>query len=34
VQALRQMGSSARDVIAVLQTLKAANALDAELEVL
>jgi flagellar P-ring protein precursor FlgI len=34
VQALRQMGSSARDVIAILQALKAANALDAELEVL
>jgi flagellar P-ring protein precursor FlgI len=34
VQALRQMGSSARDVIAILQTLKAARALDAEIEIL
>lgn len=34
VQALRQMGSSARDVIAILQALKSARALDAELEVL
>lgn len=34
VKALRQIGSTARDVIAVLQTLKAAGALQAELEVL
>ncbi len=34
VGALRQMGSSARDVIAILQTLRAAKALDAEIEVL
>ncbi len=34
VQALRQMGSSARDVIAIIQALKSARALDAEVEVL
>jgi flagellar P-ring protein precursor FlgI len=34
VKALREMGSSARDVIAILQALKAAKALDAEIEVL
>jgi flagellar P-ring protein precursor FlgI len=34
VQALKQIGSTARDVIAILQALKAGGALDAELEVL
>lgn len=34
VQALKQIGSTARDVIAILQALKSAGALDAELEVL
>ncbi|MDX2266605.1 MAG: flagellar basal body P-ring protein FlgI [Bryobacter sp.] len=34
VKALREMGSSARDVIAILQALRAAKALDAELEIL
>jgi flagellar P-ring protein precursor FlgI len=34
VQALKQIGSTARDVIAILQALKSAGALEAELEVL
>jgi flagellar P-ring protein precursor FlgI len=34
VQALKQIGSTARDVIAILQTLKTAGALEAEIEVL
>jgi flagellar P-ring protein precursor FlgI len=34
VQALKQIGSTARDVIAILQALKASGALEAELEVL
>ena len=34
VQALKQIGSTARDVIAILQALKSAGALEAEVEVL
>ena len=34
VQALTAIGSTARDVIAILQSLRAAGALDAELEVI
>ncbi len=34
VQALKQIGSTARDVIAILQALKTAGALEAELEVI
>lgn len=34
VQALKQIGSTARDVIAILQALKSAGALEAEIEVL
>ncbi len=34
VQALKQIGSTARDVIAILQALKRAGALEAEIEVL
>ena len=34
VKALNQLGASPRDLIAILQALKAAGALDAELEVL
>jgi flagellar P-ring protein precursor FlgI len=34
VQALKQIGSTARDVIAILQALKSAGALEADLEVL
>jgi flagellar P-ring protein precursor FlgI len=34
VQALKQIGSTARDVIAILQALKTAGALEAELEIL
>jgi flagellar P-ring protein precursor FlgI len=34
VQALKQIGSTARDVIAILQALKSSGALEAELEVL
>jgi flagellar P-ring protein FlgI len=34
VRALTAVGSSARDIIAILQNLKAAGALDAELEVI
>jgi flagellar P-ring protein FlgI len=34
VQALKQIGSSARDVIAILQAIRAGGALDADLEVL
>ena len=34
VRALTAIGSTARDVIAVLESLRAAGALDAEIEVL
>ena len=34
VRALTAVGSSARDIIAILQNLRAAGALDAELEVI
>lgn len=34
VQALKQLGATARDIIAILQALKSANALEAEIEVL
>ena len=34
VKALNTMGASARDLVAILQALSAAGALDAELEVL
>ena len=34
VRALTAIGSSARDIIAILQNLRAAGALDAELEVI
>jgi flagellar P-ring protein precursor FlgI len=34
VQALTAIGSTARDVIAILQSLRAAGALEAELEVI
>ncbi|WP_031497911.1 flagellar basal body P-ring protein FlgI [Bryobacter aggregatus] len=34
VQALKQIGSTARDIIAILQALKSAGALEAEIEVL
>jgi flagellar P-ring protein precursor FlgI len=34
VKALASIGSTARDVIAILESLRAAGALDAELEVI
>jgi flagellar P-ring protein precursor FlgI len=34
VRALTAIGSSARDIIAILQNLRAAGALDADLEVI
>ena len=34
VRALRSIGATARDVIAILQNLKAASALEADLEVI
>ena len=34
VSGLQQMGASARDVISILQAIKAAGALDADLEVI
>jgi flagellar P-ring protein FlgI len=34
VKALTSIGSTARDIIAILQNLKAAGALEAELEVI
>jgi flagellar P-ring protein precursor FlgI len=34
IRALTAIGSSARDIIAILQNLRAAGALDAELEVI
>ena len=34
VRALSAIGSTARDIIAILQNLKAAGALEAELEVM
>jgi flagellar P-ring protein precursor FlgI len=34
VRALTAIGSTARDIIAILQNLRAAGALDAELEVI